>query len=73
MEPKDDGHRLSGASSVATTTDVAMATGVLAPVGTSAASQTLDCRTAYAASMEIYKKIGEAIDAIKVTIMWLMF
>ena len=72
MEPKDDKHRLSGASSVATATDVAMATRLLTPVSTSAAPQTLDCRTAYAVSMQIYKKIGEAIDAVKVTIMWLI-
>ena len=67
MEPKDDGDQLSGASSIATTTDVAMATGVLTPVSTSVVPQTLDCRTAYSASMQIYKKIGEAIDAVKVT------
>ena len=57
----ESGDQLSGASSV---TDVAMATGLLS---TTSIPQTIDPQTAYAASMKVYKMIGEAIDAVKVT------
>ena len=46
-----------------TATDVAMATGLLSQTS---APQAIDCQTAYAASMQVYKKIGEAIDSVKV-------
>ena len=51
---------------VTTATDIAMATGLLAPFGTAKLPQTIGCQTAYAASMHIYKMIGDTIDAIKV-------
>ena len=47
-----------------------MATGI-ASLSTATVPQTVDCQTAYAASMQVYKVIGKAIDAIKVTVMWL--
>jgi len=45
-----------------------MATGLLAPFGIAKVPQTIGCQTAYAASMQIYKMIGDAIDAVKVSI-----
>ena len=46
-----------------------MATGLLAPFGIAKVPQTIGCQTAYAASMQIYKMIGDAIDAVKVIYM----
>ena len=53
--------QLSGAGSVI---NVAMATGLLS---TTSIPQAIDPQTAYAASMKVYKMIGEAIDIVKVT------
>ena len=49
-----------------TATDIAMVTGLLAPFGGASVPETIRCQTAYTASMQIYKMIGDSIDAIKV-------
>lgn len=69
--PDSVGHQLqkegiSFGGNITTATDVAMATGLLAPFGTAKVPQTIGCQTSYAASMQIYKMIGDTIDAIKV-------
>ena len=69
--PDSVGHQLQqealafGGNTV-TATDIAMVTGLLSPFGGASVSKTIECQTAYAASMQIYKMIGDSIDVIKV-------
>ena len=58
---------LAFGGNVVTATDIAMVTGLLAPFGGASIPETIRCHTAYVASMQMYKMIGDAIDAIKVT------
>ena len=51
---------------VTTATDVAMVTGLLAPFSGASVPKTIRAQTAYSASMQMYKMIGDTIDAIKV-------
>ena len=69
--PDSVGHKLQQEAlafggSVVTATDIAMATGLLAPFGSASVPETVRCQTVYAASMQIYKMINNTIDAIKV-------
>jgi len=43
-----------------------VATGLLTPPDVETICQEVNSQTAYAASMQIYKMIGEAVDAVKV-------
>ena len=73
MGPDSVGHHLQQKAlafggDVVTATDVAMVTGLLAPFGSASVPKTITAQTAYSASMQMYKMIGDTIDAIKVYI-----
>ena len=73
MGPDSVGHHLQQKAlafggDVITATDIAMVTGLLAPFGRASVPKIITAQTAYSASMQMYKMIGDTIDAIKVHI-----
>jgi len=71
--PDSVGHQLQQkglafGGNVVTATDIAMVTGLLAPFNGASVPEAIKYQTVYAASMQIYKMIGDTIDAIKVNI-----
>jgi len=53
---------------IITATDIGMITGLVAPFGSAVIPQTINGQTAYAATMQMYKMIGDLIDSVKVNI-----
>ena len=49
-----------------TATDIGIVTGLVAPFGSAVIPKTINGQTAYSATMQVYRMIGDVIDTVKV-------